>query len=81
MEVFEWRTECGNNTQLMLWLEKFAEMYYWMQQWIYFINLVVLIFGLFGMSVFEIGKEVDILSATVMESLWKRAIALSVSQK
>lgn len=35
----------------------------------YFINLVVLNFGLFGMPVFEIGKEVDIMSATVMESL------------
>jgi len=43
--------------------------------------MVVLNFGLFGMPVFEIGKEVDIKSATVMESLWKSAIALFVSQK
>jgi hypothetical protein len=43
--------------------------------------VVVLIFGLFGMPVFENGKEVDIMSATVMESLWKSAIAPSVLQK
>jgi hypothetical protein len=47
----------------------------------YFVSLVVLNFGLFGTTVFEIGKEVHIMSATVMESLWKSAIAVSVSQK
>lgn len=30
VEVFEWRTDCGNNMQLMFWLENLAETYYLM---------------------------------------------------
>ena len=36
---------------------------------------------MFEIPVFETGKEVDIMSATGMELLWKNANVLSISQK